>query len=62
MPKWYDEEYAGEIKVIGFVRGNSTIHYCRNGEEIGDKQSKRYSARSILEALTDWLEITRTIY
>ena len=35
--KWYDEEYAWEIEVIGFVRGNSTVRYCRNGEEIGDK-------------------------
>ena len=42
MQKWYDEEYAWEIEVIGFVRGNSTVHYCRNGEEIGDKYTCTY--------------------
>lgn len=29
-------------------------------EEIKDKQSKRHIARSILEALTDWFEITES--
>lgn len=42
MPKWYDEEYAWEIEVIGYIRGNSTVHYCRNGEEIGDKYTCTY--------------------
>ena len=42
MQKWYDEEYAWEIEVIGFVRGNSTLRYCRNGEEIGDKYTCTY--------------------
>ena len=42
MQKWYDEEYAWEIEVIGFVRGNSTVRYCRNGEEIGDKYTCTY--------------------
>ena len=37
MKKWYDEEYEWEIEVIGFLRGNRTERYCRNGEEIGDK-------------------------
>ena len=37
MKKWYAEEYAWEIEVIGFMHGNSTVRYCRNGEEIGDK-------------------------
>lgn len=32
MKKWYDEEYEWEIEVIGFLRGNTTEHYCRNGE------------------------------
>ena len=37
MKKWYDEEYEWEIEVAGFLRGQQTEHYCRNGEEIGDK-------------------------
>ena len=37
MKKWYDEEYEFEIEVTGFLRGDHTEHYCRNGEEIGDK-------------------------
>lgn len=36
MKKWYDEEYAFTIEVVGFLRGDKTEHYCRNGEEIGD--------------------------
>ena len=42
MKKWYDEEYAWEIEVIGFLRGERTEHYCRNGEEIGDKYRCTY--------------------
>ncbi len=42
MKKWYDEEYEWEIEVIGFLRGDKTEHYCRNGEEIGDKYSCTY--------------------
>lgn len=37
MKKWYDEEYEWEIEVIGFLQGDHTEHYCRNGEEIGDR-------------------------
>lgn len=37
MKKWYAEEYEFEIEVTGFLRGDSTERYCRNGEEIGDK-------------------------
>lgn len=37
VKKWYDEEYEFEIEVTGFLRGNRTEQYCRNGEEIGDK-------------------------
>ena len=37
MKKWYNEEYSFEIEVTGFLRGNHTERYCRNGEEIGDK-------------------------
>ena len=32
MKKWYDEEYAFEIEVTGFLRGDHTERYCRNGE------------------------------
>lgn len=42
MKKWYDEEYEWEIEVIGFLRGDKTEHYCRNGEEIGDKYTCTY--------------------
>lgn len=36
MKKWYDEEYAFTITVVGYLRGDSPEHLCRNGEEIGD--------------------------
>ena len=36
MHKWYDEEYEFTVEVTGFVRGDKTERYCRNGEEIGD--------------------------
>ncbi len=36
MKKWYNEEFAFTIEVVGFLRGEHTEHYCRNGEEIGD--------------------------
>lgn len=36
MKKWYEEEYEFNIEVTGFLRGNQTERYCRNGEEIGD--------------------------
>lgn len=42
MKKWYDEEYEFTIEVIGFLRGNKTERYCRNGEEIGDKYTCTY--------------------
>lgn len=42
MKKWYDEEYEWEIEVIGFLRGDRTERYCRNGEEIGDKYTCTY--------------------
>jgi len=42
MKKWYDEEYAWEIEVTGFLRGNQTERYCRNGEEIGDQYTCTY--------------------
>ena len=42
MKKLYDEEYEWEIEVTGFLRGDHTEHYCRNGEEIGDKYTCTY--------------------
>jgi len=42
MKKWYDEEYEWAIQVTGFLRGNQTENYCRNGEEIGDKYTCTY--------------------
>ena len=42
MKKWYDEEYEFEIEVTGFLRGERTEHYCRNGEEVGDKYTCTY--------------------
>jgi len=42
MKKWYAEEYEWEIEVVGFLRGNQTENYCRNGEEIGDKYRCTY--------------------
>lgn len=42
MKKWYAEEYSFEIEVTGFLRGNKTERYCRNGEEIGDKYTCTY--------------------
>ena len=42
MKKWYAEEYEFEIEVIGFLHGNRTERYCRNGEEIGDKYTCTY--------------------
>lgn len=42
MKKWYDEEFKFEIEVTGFLRGDETEGYCRNGEEIGDKYTCTY--------------------
>ena len=42
MKKWYNEEFEWEIEVIGFLRGDHTEHYCRNGEEVGDKYTCSY--------------------
>ena len=42
MKKWYDEEYAFQIEVIGFLRGDHTEGYCRNGEEVGDTYTCTY--------------------
>lgn len=42
MKKWYEEEYEFEITVTGFLRSDYTEHYCRNGEEIGDKYTCTY--------------------
>ena len=37
MKKWYEEEYEFSIEVTGFLHGDHTERYCRNGEEIGDQ-------------------------
>ena len=42
MKKWFDEEYSFGIEVTGFLRGDRTEHYCRNGEEIGDRYTCTY--------------------
>lgn len=42
MKKWYNEEYAFKIEVVGFLRGDHTERYCRNGEEIGDTYTCTY--------------------
>ena len=42
MKKWQEEEYEFEITVTGFLRSDHTEHYCRNGEEIGDKYTCTY--------------------
>lgn len=42
MKKWYNEEYEFKIEVKGFLRGDKTEGYCRNGEEIGDKYKCSY--------------------
>ena len=42
MKKWYDEEYEFQVEVTGFLRGDHTERYCRNGEEVGDKYTCTY--------------------
>ena len=42
MKKWYAEEYEWTIEVTGFLRGDKTERYCRNGEEIGDVYTCTY--------------------
>jgi uncharacterized repeat protein (TIGR04076 family) len=42
MKKWYNEEFEFTIEVIGFLRGDTTERYCRNGEEIGDVYTSTY--------------------
>ena len=42
MKKWYNEEYEFNVEVTGFLHGDHTERYCRNGEEIGDKYSCTY--------------------
>lgn len=42
MKKWFDEDYEFELKVRGFLRGDKTEGYCRNGEEIGDSYKCTY--------------------
>ena len=42
MKKWFDEEYEFTVEVTGFLRGDHTERYCRNGEEIGDTYTCTY--------------------
>lgn len=42
MKKWYEEEYEFEIEVTGYLRGEKTEGYCRNGEEVGDRYTCTY--------------------
>lgn len=42
MKKWFDEEYEFTINVKGYLRGDKTEGYCRNGEEIGDEYHTTY--------------------
>lgn len=42
MKKWLDEEYEFEIEVTGYLRGDKPEHYCRNGEEPGDRYTCTY--------------------
>ena len=42
MKKWYDEEYEFQVEVTGFLRGDHTERYCRNGEEVGDRYTCTY--------------------
>lgn len=42
MKKWYAEEYEWTIEVTGFLHGDTTERYCRNGEEVGDVYTCTY--------------------
>ncbi len=42
MKKWFDEDYEFELEGRGFLRGDKTEGYCRNGEEIGDSYKCTY--------------------
>ena len=44
MKKWLDEEYEFTIEVTGFLQGDTTEHYCRNGEEVGDRYHCTYGS------------------
>lgn len=44
MQKWYDEEYTFTVDVISYLRGDKTVGYCRNGEEIGDRYVSTYGS------------------
>lgn len=42
MKKWFNEDYKFEIEVAGYLRGDTPVEYCRNGEQIGDKYECTY--------------------
>lgn len=52
MKKWYNEEYQFEIEVTGFLRGDKTEGYCRNGEEIWRISAEMENIAKISYALT----------
>lgn len=42
MKKWYDEEFSFTVDVVGYLRGDKTEGYCRNGEQTGDRYTCTY--------------------
>ena len=42
MKKWLDEEYEFTVDVVGYLQGDTPEHYCRNGEEAGDRYRCTY--------------------
>ena len=44
MKKWYDEEYEFTVEVTGFLRGDHTERYCRNGEHLFQDDDDALSA------------------
>ncbi|MBQ8789943.1 MAG: TIGR04076 family protein [Ruminiclostridium sp.] len=36
MKKWFAEDFEFVVEVTGFLNGDKTENYCRNGEEPGD--------------------------
>ena len=45
MKKWYDEEYEFTVEVTGFLHGDHTERYCRNGRRSGTGIPARTDAR-----------------
>ena len=62
MKKWYDEEYEFTVEVTGFMHGDHTERYCRNGEEIGDKYTCTYGCPVNEEGYASKLRRRREVY